>query len=505
MAFDIDKFIAEPEPVKSFDINAFIANAPRGTTPSLEGVLRGRPFDQELDEAQPFAGAGNQFNQGFDSGIQLVGDNLAGATLGTILGGARAAGTALNPVGVVINSIPRYAQAGGSYLGDKWYGNNSGTAINDLLGGNPIQSGAAINPKDTGIPLIDIPLNSNINVLNEIAKQPMILASMTPKALGVQGGALRSAGTAISDTLKAAASPRLTLAKTLGREPVPILSNVLDYTASQSDKIRNVINKSPELLPEIKSNLSPTRANGGENAISAIGKTIDNRYDIYYPAVEQAPEAVINRNLGEGFKTKAIARIKEDLSDSGISKDRQAELIAEMTPEIDSVNQGTLINSTKLLNRQTSPLFKPNPTPSALANDQMIARLALRDVQSEAIHGILKDSGIDPKVYSEIGLLHEFQSQLSKKYLAAKNDLNKTLGSSLNQAARKGLKQGLTAGIVETGERALTKKTGGKVGEIDRAMNLLFDQIEASNPTFRTVSPIEELLSGGQSGENFLP
>lgn len=495
----IDEFLDSPS-TSSNNVDTFLDYEPE----SLQGVFSGRPVDQELQDARIGAGAVNQFNQGYNTGLQLLGDNLAGQLTGAIFGGARSAGTVLNPLAAIINAIPRYTQAAGSLAAGQ-----SGTAINDLLGGNPIQSAAVLPNVDTGIPFIDVPVNTLTGIEGEVARQPLLLAGATPKSLGTQSSALRSVGSdigsVISGTAKAVASPRVAFAKSIGREPVPILSNVLDYTASQSNNIKNVINKSPELFPEIKSNLDPFITSGGERAISGIGKTIDNRYETYYPAVEQAPEAVISRNLGESFKTKAIARIKEDLSDSGISKDRQGELIAEMTPEIDSVNQGTLINSTKLLNRQTSPLFKPTPTPSALANDQMIARLALRDVQSEAIHGILKDSGIDPKVYSEIGLLHEFQSQLSKKYLAAKNDLNKTLGSSLNQAARKGLKQGMTAGVVEIGERALTKRTGGKVGEIDRAMNLLFDQIEASNPTFRTLSPIEELLSGGQTGEQFLP
>lgn len=510
MAFDVDAFLAEPDQPKAFDVNAFIADAPPDL--SLQGVLSGPPVSKELLEAIPFSGALQQYIAGLETGKQLLGDNLAGQLTGAIFGGARAAGTALNPLSVLINAIPRATQATGSLLGGQ-----SGTAINDILGANPIQSSATIPAVDTGIPLIDIPVNTLTGIEGEVARQPLLLAGATPRALGAQAGAVGSVASdissAISSTAKAVSSPRVAFAKSLGREPVPILSRILDYSDSQTDKIQNVISKSPDLLPEIKSNLDSNISNVGERTIDAIGKSLENRYDTYYPAIESAPEIIVKKNLGESFRKEAVSRIKNELSESGVPEARQIEIISELSPSIDGITASNLINSTKLLNRQVAPLYKPNPTPSALANDQMIARSALRDVQSEAIHSTLKDLGIDSKIYGEVGVLNEFQGQLTKKYIAAKNDLNKTLGESLNQAVRRGLKQGVGAGVTETAERFGARLSKGKVGEIDRGLQLLFDQIEGVPANFQTGTP-SPLLSrdlemarsiGVDSGQSNIP
>lgn len=498
--FEID---ADREPTQEEALAAISGQSvqapvtPRSAFTPEQGVFKGDTLLKEGVEAIPLVGSIDQFSEGMRSGKQLFGDTLGGKLTGAILGGARAAGTVLNPISVLLNAVPKTAQSIGSASGG-----DIDAALRSLTGSAPIQSAATFGSLETGVPALDITANTLGGISNEIAKQPLILASATPAALGQASAALRSGGSTAVDigsaiarapvtAARAIASPRVTIAKAIGREPVPILANVLDYTASQTDKIQSVLTKSPELLPEIKANVNTSIKNGGEKAIEAIGTTLEKRYDTYYPAIESAPEAIVAKNLGESFRNEAVTRIKAELTDNGIPEARQIEIITELSPNIDGLNNLNIIDSTKRLNRQVAPLYKPVPTPSALANDQMIARSALRDVQSEAIKNTLKDLGFDTKVYSEVGVLNEFKNQLEKKYIAAKNDLFKTQGSTLNQSLRKGLKQGLGAAVTEVSERIGAGMSRGKVGEIDRAMNLMFDQIEASPAKFQVAPPLD--------------
>lgn len=501
------------------------ARVPDARTPQ-QGILSGDSPYKDVVEAIPFSTALPEFKAGMESGRQLVspavtgpllgaaldlvlpgGRAVAGPAYGATLGTARALASALNPLGKLFSSVPKAAQATGSLTAGDLEG-----ALRDITGSNPLRSGAEIPTLDTGLQALDVPANTLGEILNEaVVKQPLTLAGLTPRALSTQARAVSNVTKSVADSIS---SPRTALATMIGREPVPILSRVLDYADSETSKITNLTEKAPPLFPEIKSNVDTSIVRGGEKMIQALETTLEKRYDTYYPVIEKAPSKIITRNLGEEFRNNTISDIRKALDESGVSKNDQAPIISELIPEIESLNSVNIVNSTKLLNRQVAPLFKSVPTPSSLSNAQMIARSALRDSQSNAIHGILKDLGFDSKIYGDVGILNEIKNRLSQKYIGAKNDLNQTLGESLNQSIRRGLKQGVGPGLAETGERLGARISRGKVGEIDRAMDLLLNQVEASTPQFstgsvRSASPtasppsLEEAIRNSQSFEQY--
>lgn len=248
-----------------------VQNVPIVPPPDLSqmGVMAGNPLNKELIESIPFVGAGNQFSEGMRSGEQLVGDNLGGAILGAILGGARAAGTALNPIGTLVNAAPKTAQAAGSMAGGDFY-----RGLNDLVGANPIRSAAEIPPINTGFPVVDIPVNTLTGIEGEVAKQPLLLAGATPKALAQQGVALRNFPGNVSKAASSVANTPLSQAIT---GTIKGAGNIVGGTAKAL--VKSVLPKSVEtqLVDALNPGANPTQV---QRATQAVRTVIPNASDI---------------------------------------------------------------------------------------------------------------------------------------------------------------------------------------------------------------------------------
>lgn len=235
---------------------------PRRTSFPSEGKVPLETTLKDVLESVPFYGSPSEFRAGVKSGQELFSPAVTGNTIASILdaipysretlsntyggslGAARALATVLNPIGKLIGSVSPAVQASASAAGG-----DTATAIQDILGSRPVQSAAEIPYLDTGIPFIDVPVNTNAQALNEaIIKQPAALAGLTPKALAAQGAALRNfprnvaeVGSAASDLGRRVTSP---LRSSAPVDPVAVESALKRVQDLEFQREQNRINTS---------------------------------------------------------------------------------------------------------------------------------------------------------------------------------------------------------------------------------------------------------------------
>lgn len=288
-------------------------STPRTITPARgEGVLRGDPVFKDLGEAVPFVGASNELDAGIRSGNQLLGDNFAGDALGYLLGGARAAGTAFNPVGKIISAVPKYAGAVGSAAGG-----DLDAALRNITGSEAVSSAIQIPALDSGIAALDVPVNTLGNISQEVVNQPLLLSAALPGALESQIRAVRNFPSNVASIPSSVASTPIAQG----------VSGALKGTGRLAVGTVKAIGKS--VLPKTVESEFVTALSPGSNpvqvqkAIQAVKTVIPNAQD------------VINRS-GSTFDTAAGARdvsafAKNDIW-AGIEQQTGQKILADANP-----------------------------------------------------------------------------------------------------------------------------------------------------------------------------
>lgn len=390
--------------------------------PSSQGVMAGESLDKELHEALPLHGYKEQFKEGMKSGEDLYSDAVVGKNMGwlmdkmlplgrentgklvgAILGGARSAGTLLNPVGAVVGAIPKYAQATGSALaGDL---TNAGR---DITGSNPVKSGAEVGSLDTGNQVIDTAANTLGNIHNEVAKNPPILAAgIAPESFGKVGEFVKSK---ISNEPSAVTSGALKLSEA-----------VKNLKPSRAETISEAGKQYREILAPSKGEINKVEVKAGKNLDDSyklaaeegliIEKSADNKLDTM-AAIEQINgkidpvEAKLSEALAEKpakqFNVKELAEEAKKRAREVITNDADYEAaLSSIDKEADAIikNRGENISGSEL-NRVKKGMWSKGYDQMA-PNSQKIARViggVAKDAIEEAYKGDSDIQGLNSKI-----------------------------------------------------------------------------------------------------------
>jgi hypothetical protein len=478
------------------DIDNFISGVSHDE--SSEGKLKSSPVAFDAG-AIPLAGSGHEFSEGYKSGQQLLGDNLIGKGTGVVLGGARAAGTVFNPLSKLIGFVPKAVQSGAEA-----YNNEAGNSLRSLTGERPVESAIKIPNLDTGVPLIDIPVNTQGNIARAVTENPQILLA----ALGAKGQA-----TALKNVVNEAGSKTLSAGLKAGealmegaKKPVEAVKTGLGRLRTNSQDLATFVTAAEKASNDFKQRLNDGGFDEAQSAIARVKKgsgaagvdearnTLNKEAsDIFNPVVKSASpdsplfDVDIIKSDADAILSK---RITNPETRANILKSVGSRFIDNISP------QNLVANVTELGNKLTT--FWKSPDQAKYA-DRIQALEATRAVLSDRLRTVLEEKGVDSSVWSRYGSINEFADQIAKNY---GNEL-----TAYRSKRGEGLlgKKGVTSedffqkipliGTVRRGAGSIMERySGGEPALLNKRIDQLFNKVKPSEaPAMRAQAEMTDI------------
>ncbi len=424
---------------------------------------------KEAREALPFANAPEAFQQGYKTGQDVLGENVAGKGLGTVFGGAMASGTAFNPVAKGAGYVPRLAQASGEAIGGQ-----PGMAEDTLMGKSPILPGVAPKAYNTGHPDLDTALNLNSDLWDQIRKDPVNAAMLVEAARSPE---TMQALKTLPESIKVATWDKATK-NTAAVNAKAILDSIGNFTVRNLDRVKtpahenalmaafdppsgswnatkksvsNMATKLPELSEKYN---APMKTAKDMETLTQLGKK--DLFEKYSEMSGQAPEVsldpvynamieVANNPANLLRNTEKSLKILEEANKYKGQKMPAAEA-EDLLTKINAENNRILSE-----NDRVSAATMENSNPNLKAD--IVAGKALQKALVEAIS---PEYGQLRKDYGDLSHLNQMASRkaIAQEKLTSKQNLYENLG--------------VFGAIAKSGEpvKALTSLAAGKAMKI---------------------------------------
>lgn len=295
---------------------AMEGNEGQGKFPSSLGQdLLSKTGEQLYKSIPVIPNAVDEYKEGMKNGKQIAGDNMLGRIVGGQIAAARVLPTVFNPLfhggGEALEMIPKGARAVGSLAGG-----DIDAALKDIEGVNGHKSGIQLPYANTGSELIDTALNTPRNIAQEVADNPLLLATKFKGALkGADGPAFSGwrapIADAISDTVKA------------GAEKVSdAASRVRNGTIEQHGEAYR------ELLAPTKGDVQNVEVKGGKNIQDSFNLAAENKLKIQKTADNKLDTTKAREQLEE-----KINPIEDELQESLAAAPQRQFSIRELAEE----------------------------------------------------------------------------------------------------------------------------------------------------------------------------
>lgn len=382
----------------------------------------------------PGYGSPSAIAAGYKTGQDVLGENIAGKTLGGIFGTAMGLGTVFNPITKAASNVPVLAQATGEDLGTiSKLGLDAdilGTsqAMETVTGERGVLEGLNPTAYNTGSQALDTLLNTNSEFATLIrkdpvnaaliataAKNPKILDTIKgiPKTLKADVKAAINKTTDVSQAIKQSVND--TVAKRNAKAASDIenvvdanktLSTLTKFSASEINKISKLNEgKYAELLPDIKADFK--KGSGVDGFLNATEGLVNESSRVYKPIVRSADSGTyLNRE-------SLIQQIDSQLTRDVPNPIKRAEALKTLESDLKTISTENLIDYARDKNREVNAYYK---NPDINRADSFFAAKAARDVYSAIIKQILVDKNVDPSLYSRTGNLMEISDEIGGNY-----------------------------------------------------------------------------------------
>lgn len=434
---------------------------------------------RETVTALPFYGADTAAEAGFKTGQDVLGKNLAGKTLGTVFGGAMAAGTIFNPLAKGAEYISRIVQSNAERTGEGFSrafegGSTTGLADKTLLGTQEILP--ALKPAATESTIV----NFASELLTQARKDPINAALVvegmrSPQAIQAYKTLPKSTADfakSTVNTVKSAIESTIQGAKNLKAAPEDLAAFVTDAT-KQNQVFQDRLSEGAfePAIQDIARVKTEKGVSGTEKAVKTLNK---ETFEIVDPLVRGTP---LESPLFEG--ESVIARTRDNLS-SRISTPELAEraLGPVARDYLKGLNPDNIIGRYKDISNKLTNFWK-SPDQAKFA-DRIKALEAARETLSENIKTILEEKGVDPQIWSKHGLINEFGDKVVKNYTEEVTAFRSKKGEGITG------KGGVEASdvvskipLVGTGVRALGNLKERFTGGVPELLNKRIDQLLA--------------------------
>lgn len=442
----------------------------------------------EVSASLPFRGAPAAFSAGYQTGQDVLGENLAGKALGTLFGGAMGLGTVANPLTKGLAYYPKVAQASGEQIASSVLGGGQGLPTQTLLGQREIlpdlqASDLAANVNvgnDTLNDYIQTALNTGTDIGTQIVKDPLNALFLAAGLTSPQAkGAYKTLPTSIANTLKAPIEGVRRLPTS-----TEYLSSFVTDAPKQGDIFQTRLN-SGAFEPAIQDIARAKTGSGVEGVKTGVKKLNQETYDIVDPTVK-----AYNPNSPLFESESLLTRAQENLS-TRIRTPEVAEralkplvrdYLTKLTP--DNILGRYRDVSDQLIN------FWKSPDQAKYANKTK-ALEAVRETLSDNVKTILDEGGFDPQVWSKHGMVNEFGNNIFKNYGQALSEFRSKQGEGI--LSKKGEGEGLSLrkipglGTATRVTSNLIERYKGGVPELlNKRTDQLFAKTTPSEAPFRT-------------------
>lgn len=434
-------------------------------------------YSREAVTALPFYGADTAAEAGYKTGQDVLGKNLAGQTLGTVFGGAMAAGTLFNPLAKGGEYISRIIQSNAERSGEGFSrlfegGSATGLADKTLLGTQEILPG--LKPAATESTIV----NFASELLTQARKDPINAALVvegmrSPQAIQAYKSLPKSTADfakSTVNTVKSAIEKTVQGTKNLKAAPEDLAAFVTDAT-KQNQVFQDRLSEGAfePAIQDIARVKTEKGVAGTEKAVKALN---NETFEIVDPLVKATP---LESPLFEA--ESVIARTRDNLS-SRISTPAIAEraLGPVVRDYLRGLTSDNIIGRYKDISNKLTSFWK-SPDQAKFA-DRIKALEATRETLSENIKTILEEKGVDPQIWSKHGLINEFGDKVVKNYTEELTAFRSKKGEGITG------KGGAEASdimsripLVGTGVRALGNLKERFTGGVPELLNKRIDQL----------------------------
>lgn len=446
----------------------------------------------EVNAALPFRGGPAAFSQGYETGQDVLGENLAGQALGTVFGGAMGLGTVANPITKGLAYYPQAAQASGETIASSLFGGGQNLPTQTLLGQREILPQLQASDLAANVNVGIDPLNSAINtILNtgtdvgtQALKDPLNALLLAAGLTSPQAkGAYKTLPTSIANALKAPIE---------GVRRLPTsrqnLANFVTDSPTQTDLFQARLN-SGAFEPAIQDIARAKTGSGVEGTKAAVEKLNQETYDIVNPTVKgYNPNSPIfqDANLLSRAQENLSTRIQTAEVAERALKPVVRDYLTKLTP--DNILGRYKDVSNKLIN------FWKSADQGKYA-DRIQALEAVRETLSDNVKTILDEGGFDPQVWSKHGMVNEFGSNIFRNYGQSLSEFSAKQGEGILSKRGEGAgfslkKVPLVGTAARVAENLAERYKGGIPELLNKRTDQLFSKTTPSEAPFRSPSSI---------------
>lgn len=481
--FEID---ADREPTQAEALNAISQTSLSGSSQrgaSVEAniaqneALRQQNIESALG-ALPFRGMTQAASQGYQTGQDVLGQNVLGKALGVLFGGVMGAGTALNPISKAAQNVASLVQAGGEALGGQ-----GGQALQSITGERLVLPELQPSAYNTG----DQSLNTALNFVSELATQ----ARKDPVSAGliVQGAKSPQVAQGLRTLPGSIAEAAV--------RPVTSVRNVVSRLGTTTDDLLAFVSgaeKTPQVFKtrleegafnEVLPDLARAKTLSGVEGVNKARKTLNKEtFDVIEPVVKSIdPESVVFNK--EGILKKADDKLSLEINTPEVRKSAlstSGKYVSDLTPD-------NILSRYNDVSDQLITFWK-SPDQAKFAN-RIKGLEAIRSVLSDTIKSSLDERGVDSSIWSKYGKRNELVDQFLKNYGNENVAYKSKRGEGI--LSKKGVEAGdiisrvpLAGTVVRGVSNLMERATGGTPRALNARIDQLFEGIEPSAPILST-------------------
>lgn len=446
----------------------------------------------EVNAALPFRGGPAAFEQGYETGQDVLGKGLAGQALGNIFGGAMQLGTIANPITKGLAYYPQAAQASGEQIASSLIGGGQNLPTQTLLGQREILPQLQASDLAANVNVGIDPLNSAINtILNtgtdvgtQALKDPLNALFL---AAGLTSPQAKGAYKTIPEKVSNAIKSQIEGVKRLPTSKQNLADFVTD-SPKQTDLFQARL-KSGAFEPAIQDIARAKTGSGVEGVKAGVEKLNQETYDIVNPTVKgYNPNSPIfqDANLLSRARENLSGRIETAEVAERALKPVVRDYLTKLTP--DNILGRYKDVSNKLINFWKS-------SDQAKYQDRIQALEAVRETLSDNVKTILDEGGFDPQVWSKHGMVNEFGRNIFRNYGQSFSEFSAKQGEGL--LSKKGESEGFSLRKIPglgTATRAssnlIERYKGGLPELLNKRTDQLFSKTTPSEAPFRSPSSI---------------